>query len=127
MATERPDFLYPKVPDVELRISLRTGEAIVTAAVMMGIDLVLRREDKGDEWLDLRFERVMERLMIHDQQTARRVLKEARRSINNRSLNGDRRDVLNKISEGMRIIGKPQEISQLPPIPPRPVEKLTVK
>ena len=117
---EDPTFLYSKIEDRRLRVLLRAGDAVTIAAAIMGVDLATRREDKGDDWFDLLPDGVMERLTMHGQQTARKVLKEARRQVNQGNLNGDRREVLDQISALMKTLGKRQNNTfVLPPLPPK--------
>ncbi len=110
---------YSQIHDPVLRVSVRTGEMILSAALNKGIQLQLPDADRGDEWLSLTAERVVEALKVHGRPALCGVLKEARNRVNRSDLNGDRAPVLEKISGLMRDVNRPVPPIVLPPIPSR--------
>lgn len=109
---------YGQIADPDLRVSVRTGELICSAATTKGIQLQLPDADKGDEWLTLTTDRVLEALRKHGRPVICAVLKEARNRVNGSDLNGDRALVLQRISGLMREVNRPVRFP-LPPIPSR--------
>lgn len=124
-------YSYPQLRERDPRLwaLLKTGELIAMTAIQQGFELPTSKDGKGDEWINCLPERVMGELRLHGDLTARKVLKETRRLVNSSQdlVNGNRQLVFEAISGLMRTLGRSGGNFELPPIPTRPVEKLTAK
>ena len=116
-----PDIDLAYFRNRDLRVLLRTGDLISTAAKMKGVDLDLSDQAKGNEWINLIPEGLMPSLRNHGVDTARSVLKEARRLANSSQLNGDKEGVLDTLRVLIGGLGRNKELT-LPAIPGKTVE-----
>ena len=75
-----PEFSYCRISDPYLRVQLRVGELIATAAIIRGISFDEQLTNKGDEWARCTPKRIMDVLTERlDQHSITEILKAAKR------------------------------------------------
>ncbi len=105
---------YSNIGDSELRVSVRIGEIIASAATKRGVEIEVPGGDKGDEWLSLASKSVMSALGVHSPNVVERVLREARGMVDSMGLNGDRSAVLQGITELIETVNAKKLVDTSP-------------
>jgi|SRR3989344_5640192 len=116
---EVPEFSYTRISDPRLRVQLRVGELISTAATSRGIIFDKQPADKGDDWARCTPGKVMDVLMARlDQHSITKILKAAKRIGHASDVNGDNQAIAQEIHRLIREVGRPKvNPPEIPPIP----------
>ena len=114
-----PEFSYCRISDPYLRVQLRVGELIATAAIIRGISFDEQLTNKGDEWARCTPKRIMDVLTERlDQHSITEILKAAKRIGHASDVNGDNQAIAQEIHRLIRKVGRPKiDPPEIPSIP----------